>query len=363
MAHNDMLHLHEKFASFSDNPTMNGLCKPGAYNFPIEDYRELWINNINNKVRADVGQMLYVPGCTPHGGCCYLWNFLLNRGQYHPMVHIVLESMRHPFRTGRVSIKVGFDTYLPPEHMSELSPKELADAIEDTADRMRLLQLRVAEVGTDKLRRKAAGIAQKFATLCLDDDSDSTLTEDDEDEDDKKPAAKETGTPADELAADPTEPVVAQAPAEPVVATEPVVAQAPAEPVVATKPVVAQAPAEPVVAEVPVPAKPVVANEAPAPVTEVADEEAPAPPPLAATAPVKGGADAGIPGLGVKPAGPPPLPRGRKARGGLPTRNNLANKEGTKRSQPGTPTRDGTQEETPTRRSSRNKRANNKPSM
>ena len=165
ICHQDQAHPYLPFMCIANNPLMTGMAPPGAINVPVEDNRQIYVNNINNKLNMSLGHIGYIPGDSPHGGCCYLHNESLGYGQYHPMVHLVLSSVRHPHMQDRLWHRASHDTCLHHTQLGLLSMKEVADELEATHTRN--LELHAfAKTKMDRLRNSARVLVDECASLC-----------------------------------------------------------------------------------------------------------------------------------------------------------------------------------------------------
>jgi hypothetical protein len=176
ICHKDFEHEHGYFQEMTDNPTLCGLTKPGAINIPLEDYRDIYVNNVNNVTRTYLGQQNYIPGNTPHGGINFVCEIDKGTVRYHPCLHVVLESFRHGYKADTVSLCLSSDTYLHEKHVPLVSDKELADELERTERRMKLLH-RFASTGNRKLRKSAKLIVDSFNPIFDGDEVDEAVDE------------------------------------------------------------------------------------------------------------------------------------------------------------------------------------------
>ena len=106
-----------------NNPLLQNLSKPGTIIVPVFDHREMFLKTVEQSVKIEKGEMLFMDGSVEHFGKTKLYD--KEHFYWNPVVHAHLSSKLHPHIPGKLMYTTGVDTYMPLEHIEFMSSKAM----------------------------------------------------------------------------------------------------------------------------------------------------------------------------------------------------------------------------------------------
>jgi len=127
MCHIDIPPIKKKDGKFYDcsfnEDTLATMCS-GSIIIPLQDTAEIYIKNTDNWKTFEKGEAFYFPGDLPHGGVTLKY-IAGDKPKWNLWLHLYVINQEHEFQWNKLTYYTTEDSYLPPEHIGMVDPRDL----------------------------------------------------------------------------------------------------------------------------------------------------------------------------------------------------------------------------------------------